>query len=450
MAQANNFTEGNIVKKLIKFMLPILASLVLQAMYGAVDTLVVGKFGTDVGLSGVSTGSSIVSFITFTVAAFCSAVMIQIARYLGEKKEERIGKVVGGAIAFFLVFSIIITILLFVFARNIAILMQSPKEALDKTITYIQICGGGMVFIVFYNVISSIFRGLGNSKLPLLFVGISCFVNIVLDLIFVIAFKMDVAGAALATVFAQTVSVILSVIIILKQNLPFTISLKDIRFNKEVIKFTKIGLPIALQEILTSFSFAALLAFINKLGLEQSSGYGIASKIVSFAMLIPSALMQSMASFIGQNVGAGKCNRAKKSMYVGMILGCSIGFVVSILTFFFGTSLSYIFTDVDSYANQSGIYLKGFALEALLTCILFSYMGYFSGHRKTIFVMLQGLAQTFIIRLPMSYIMSIQPNPSLALIALAGPAATIFGILINLIYYVVCNFKKNNKEIIID
>jgi putative MATE family efflux protein len=238
-------------------------------MYGAVDTLVVGKFGSDVGLSGVSTGSSIISFITFTVAAFSSAVMIQIARYLGEKKEERIGKVIGGAISFFLVASIILTILLIVFAKDIAILMQSPKEALDKTVIYIQICGAGMVFIVFYNVISSIFRGLGNSKLPLLFVGISCFVNILLDLVFVIIFKMDVAGAALATVIAQTVSVILSIIIILKQKLPFTMSIKDIKFNKEVVLFSKIGLPIALQEILTSVSFAALLAFINKLGWQQ-------------------------------------------------------------------------------------------------------------------------------------------------------------------------------------
>lgn len=167
MSNSNNFTEGNITKKLVKFMLPILASLILQAMYGAVDTLVVGKFGSDVGLSGVSTGSSIVMFVTFTVAAFCSAVMIQIARYLGEKKEERIGKVIGGAVCFFIVFSIILTIILLVFARPIAVLMQSPKEALDKTVTYIQICGIGMIFIVFYNVISSIFRGLGNSKLPL-------------------------------------------------------------------------------------------------------------------------------------------------------------------------------------------------------------------------------------------------------------------------------------------
>ena len=450
MSNSNNFTEGNIAKKLIKFMLPILASLVLQAMYGAVDTLVVGKFGSDVGLSGVSTGSSIIAFVTFTVAAFCSAVMIQIARYLGEKKEERIGKVIGGAIAFFLVFALVLTCLLLVFAKDIALLMKAPIEALDKTVVYIKVCGIGMVFIVFYNVISSIFRGLGNSKLPLLFVVISCFVNIVLDLIFVIVFKLDVFGAALATVIAQTVSVILSVIIILKQKLPFTMSIKDIRFNSEVKIFTKIGFPIALQEILTNFSFAALLAFINNLGLDQSSGYGIANKIVSFAMLIPAALMQSMASFVGQNVGANKTDRAKKAMYIGMLIGSVFGVFIIFLIFFLGKEVSMIFTDNLNYAFQSAEYLKGFALEAILTCILFSYMGYFSGHNKTVFVMIQGLAQTFLVRLPMSYLMSIAPNPSLTLIGLAGPSATLFGIIINVIYYIISSKKKKYQEIVID
>lgn len=450
MSSTNNFIEGNIAKKLIKFMLPILASLILQAMYGAVDTLVVGKFGSDTGLSGVSTGSSIIAFVTFTVAAFCSAVMIQIARYLGEKKEERIGKVIGGAIAFFIVISVALTIILLLFAKELALLMKSPIEALESTIIYIQICGIGMIFIVFYNVISSIFRGLGNSKLPLLFVSISCIVNIVLDLLFVIVFKLDVAGAALATVIAQTVSVILSIIIILKQKLPFKMSWKDIRFNNEVKIFTKIGFPIALQEILTNVSFAALLAFINNLGLDQSSGYGVANKIVSFAMLIPSALMQSMASFVGQNVGANKIDRAKKAMYIGMLLGSVFGVFIILLLIFFGKEVSMLFTDNASYAFQSAEYLKGFALETILTCILFSYMGYFSGYNKTIFVMIQGIAQTFIVRLPMAYIMSIQPNPSLMLIGLAGPSATLFGILINIIYYIIINKKKKAKEIIID
>ena len=227
-------------------------------------------------------------------------------------------------------------------------------------------------------------------------------------------------------------------------------SIKDIKFNSEVKKFIKIGSPIALQEILTNVSFAALLAFINNLGLDQSSGYGIANKIVSFAMLVPAALMQSMASFVGQNVGANKTERAKKAMYIGMLLGSLFGVVIILLIFLLGQEMSMIFTDNPNYAFQSAEYLKGFALEAILTCVLFSYMGYFSGHNKTIFVMIQGLAQTFLVRLPMSYIMSIRPNPQLSLIGLAGPSATLFGILINIVYYIIINRKKKTLEITIE
>ena len=194
----------------------------------------------------------------------------------------------------------------------------------------------------------------------------------------------------------------------------------------------------------------SLLAFINNLGLDQSSGYGIANKIVSFAMLIPAALMQSMASFVGQNVGANKTDRAKKAMYIGMLIGSVFGVFIIFLIFFLGKEVSMIFTDNSNYAFQSAEYLKGFALEAILTCILFSYMGYFSGHNKTIFVMIQGLAQTFLVRLPMSYLMSIRPNPSLTLIGLAGPSATLFGIIINAIYYIISSKKKKYQEIVID
>ncbi len=450
MENRNNFTEGSILKKLVIFMLPILASLILQAMYGAVDTFVIGMFGYNEGLSGVLTGSSIINLIIFTIAGFTTALTVQIAKYLGEKNNHLIGKVIGGAVCLFIVVSLILTILLIVFAPQLAIIMKSPKEALTKSIEYVRICGGGILFIIFYNVISSIFRGLGNSKLPLLFVGISCIVNIVLDLLFVIVFKMDVIGVALATVIAQAVSVILSIIIICKQKLPFTFKKTDFRFNSELRYCIKVGFPIALQEFLTNISFTALVAFINDISLDASNGYAIANRVTSFIMLIPSALMQSMSSFVAQNVGAGKEKRAKKSMYTGMLIGSIIGILVTILTFFKGDLLSSIFTSNPTVINSSFDYLKGFALEAIVTCILFSFIGYYSGHGQTLFVMIQGLAQTFIVRLPMSYIMSILPNPSLLNIGLSAPAATIFGITINVIYFIIYNKKAKKKQIIID
>ncbi|MCM1045893.1 MAG: MATE family efflux transporter [Candidatus Gastranaerophilales bacterium] len=284
--------------------------------------------------------------------------------------------------------------------------------------------------------ISSIFRGLGDSNMPLVFVGIACVVNIVGDMLFIAVFQWNVAGAALATVLAQAVSVVLSVIIIRRRKSLFTMKKKDICFNPEIRRFVRVGAPIAFQEILTQLSFLALCAFINRLGLDASSGYGVANKIVSFIMLIPGALMQSMASFVAQNVGAGQEKRAQKAMTTGMLIGGCIGIFITLLSFFRGDLLAGVFSNDAAVIAHAAEYLKGFAPEAVVTAVLFSFIGYYNGHSRTLFVMLQGIAQTFLVRLPMSYIMSIQPDASLTLIGLAAPCATVFGIVINLIYFV--------------
>jgi putative MATE family efflux protein len=435
MNSDNDFTQGSIPKKLLKFMIPILGSLILQAMYGAVDILIVGRFGTTAGLSGVSTGSNIINMVTFTITGLAMGITVLIGRYLGEKKEDRIGRVIGGAVCLFFVLSVVLAFVLLVFARPITHLMQAPEEAVDLTVMYVRICGGGIFFIIAYNVISSIFRGLGNSRLPLIFVAIACVVNIAGDLILVAGFHLDTAGAAIATVASQAVSVVLSLVIIRKQSLPFTMTRQDVCFNPEIGHFVRLGSPIAFQEVMTQISFLALCAFINRLGLEASSGYGVSNKIVNFVMLIPSSLMQSMSSFVAQNVGAGNEKRARQAMFTGMKIGCCVGILVMLLSIFAGDALASVFTNDAAVVAKAAEYLRGFALEAVVTSILFSFIGYYNGHGQTLFVMLQGLAQTFIVRLPMSYIMSIQPDASLTMIGLAAPSATIFGILINVCFF---------------
>lgn len=435
MNNNQDFTQGSIFGKMLQFMLPILGAQILQAMYGAVDMLIVGRFGTNAGISAVSTGSSIMNLVTFVLGALASGVMVLIGMYLGEKNEQRIGKLIGSAVAFFLLLSGILTVLLLIFAEPVAVLMQAPEEAVELTAQYIRICGGGCVFIVFYNLISNIFRGLGDSKMPLLFVAIACVVNIVGDLVLVAGLNMNVAGAAIATIGAQAVSVVLSLLIIRKRKFAFRFSLKDVRFTYEINNIVRLGGPLALQEILTNISFLALCAFINRLGLDASNGYGIAQKIQSFILLIPSSIMQCMASFVAQNVGAGKEDRAKKGTLYGMAVGAGVGVVIAVAIFFKGDLVASVFSNNQQDIARAFEYLRGFAPEAIVTSILFSFMGYFNGHSKSMFVMLQGLAQSFLIRLPMSYIMSIQPNASLTGIGLAAPTATIFGIVLCLIYY---------------
>jgi putative MATE family efflux protein len=443
----NDFTQGSIPRKLLKFMIPILGSLILQAMYGAVDILIVGRFGTTAGLSGVSTGSNILNMVTFTITGLSMGITVLIGRYLGEKKEDRIGKVIGGAVCLFFILAIVLAIVMLVFARPITLLMQAPAEAVELTVMYVRICGGGIIFIIAYNVISSIFRGLGNSRLPLIFVAIACVVNIFGDLLLVAGFHLDTAGAAIATVAAQAVSVLLSLVIIRKQTLPFTMTKADICFNREINHFVRMGSPIAFQEIMTQISFLALCAFINRLGLEASSGYGVSNKIVNFIMLIPGALMQSMSSFVAQNVGAGNEKRARQAMFTGMKIGCSVGILITLLSLFAGDMLAGIFTADTAVVAKAAEYLRGFSMEAIVTSILFSFIGYYNGHGQTLFVMLQGLAQTFLVRLPMSYIMSIQPDASLTKIGLAAPSATLFGILLNVGYYIYYTKQQKKRNI---
>ena len=443
-----DFTQGNILKKLVAFMMPVLGALILQAAYGAVDLLVVGRFGSTSGLSAVSTGSQVLNLVTFVVTQFAMGITVLIARYLGEKRPERIGAVIGGGAVVFTMMSVALFIAMVGFARPISVLMQAPAEAVDLTASYVRICGAGIFFIVAYNLLSAIFRGLGNSKSPLLFVLVACIVNIIGDLVLVAGLHMDAAGAAIATVTAQALSVVFAVMLLLKKDLPFAITKKEFRLNPQCRKFLKIGLPLALQEFLTQISFLALCAFVNRLGLEASSGYGVACKIVNFAMLVPSSLMQSMASFVSQNIGAGKKKRAKQSMLTGIGVGLAVGCVVFVLVLFKGDVLCSAFS-TDAAVIQNGFaYLKGFAPETLVTAIMFSMVGYFNGNNKTVWVMTQGLIQTLLVRLPLAYFMSIQPNASLTKIGLAAPVATTVGIVLNVGFFIYLNQTEQRKSIL--
>jgi Na+-driven multidrug efflux pump len=254
-------------------------------------------------------------------------------------------------------------------------------------------------------------------------------------------------------VLAQAISLILSLLVCRRIELPFHLTRADLRFSGEVKRFLVLGLPIAFQELLTQISFMCLLAFVNGMGsteairLASSSGYGIANKIVSIVMLVPSALMQSMSSFIAQNVGAGKEKRAQKAMGYGMLIGGVIGIAMTSAAFFGGQQIASLFTSNVEYQLKAAEYLRGFSLEAILTSILFSFIGYYSGHNQTLFVLFQGVAQSFIVRLPMAYVMSRIFQDSLVYIGAAAPTATVFGIIINLVYFLIYTRKLEKQSV---
>ncbi|MBR5047537.1 MAG: MATE family efflux transporter [Eubacterium sp.] len=435
MNDNTDFTRGSIPKKLIAFMLPILGALILQAMYSAVDLIIVGHFGTTEGISGVSIGASIVHLFTFVVVSLTTGVTVLMGQYIGQGVPERIGRLLGHSICFFLALGAFLSLIMFFCARPIALIMQAPEESLELTILYIRICGGGFLFVIFYNFISCVFRGMGDSRLPLLFVCIACVANMAGDLILVAGLHMNVAGAAIATISSQALSVILSFLVIRRKDLPFRIRREDLCFGSEIPKFFHIGSPLALQEILTNFTFLAICAFVNRMGLKASSGYGVSQRIVSFILLIPSSIMQSMASFVAQNVGAGNEKRARQSMLCGMLIGGMIGVPVAAFTFFRGDLLAMLFTGNTEVVRYAFQYLKGFAPEAIVTSILFSFYGYFNGHSRSRVVMALAIIQSMLIRLPVSWYMSSRPDATLTGIGLAAPSATIIGIILGVIWY---------------
>ena len=302
-----SFVEGPIFQSLIRFALPVLGALILQAAYGAVDLLVVGWFGDASSISAVGTGSNFMQMVTLIITSLAMGSTVMIGQHIGEGKPDKAGKTVGTSIVLFAIIGIAMTVILELFAGPIANILQVPAESFDKTVLYLRICSGGILIIIAYNVISSVLRGIGNANLPLLFVGIACAANIAGDLFFVGVLKLDVAGAALATVLAQLISVIASMGVLKKGNLPIEFKKEDCRIDHdELKKVLNVGVPIALQETTVQISFLVINSIINGMGLMPSAGYGVAQKLTSFIMLIPSSVMQSVSAFVAQNTGAGK------------------------------------------------------------------------------------------------------------------------------------------------
>ena len=309
---------------------------------------------------------------------------------------------IGTAVLIFLIFGIFLTVVLELFAGNIADLLQVPSESRGKAIEYLRICSGGIIVIIAYNVISAIMRGIGNANLPLLFVGIACVFNVFGDLLLTGLLGMDVAGVAIATVGAQLISVVISILVLLRQELPFTFSKKYLRIDRTELKMIlRIGIPIAIQETMVQISFLVINSIVNQMGLLPSAGYGVAQKIVSFIMLVPSSVMQSVSAFVAQNVGAGQKDRAKKGLVTAIISGCTLGIFIFCAGFFGGSFLSSFFTESAEVIAQSADYLKGFSPECILTCILFSCIGYFNGNGNSLPVMIQGVTSALLIRIPL-------------------------------------------------
>lgn len=369
--------------------------------------------------------------MTVVITGLAMGLTVLVGRKIGEGLGREAGTMVAAGIWLFAVMAVLLSVVMVCGAELVSRLMQAPEEAFSQTAAYVRICSAGTVFIVAYNLIGSIFRGIGDSKMPLLTVAIACVLNIGGDLLLVAVFHMGAAGAAAATVFAQACSVVLSYLIIRRRQLPFSFTRREICFQKAAVReILRLGIPIALQDLLVSLSFLVIMAIVNSLGLIASAGVGVAEKLCAFVMLIPSAYMQSMSAFVAQNMGAGKPERANRALRCGILTSLVVSVAVAYLSFFHGDLLAGLFAKDVQVIAAAADYLRAYAIDCLLTSFLFCFIGYFNGCGSTVFVMLQGLIGAFGVRIPVSWLMSRRASVSLFSIGLATPASTVVQILL--------------------
>lgn len=437
----DGFLEGAILPSLLKFAIPVLLTLVLQALYGAVDLWAVGKFGTTADISAVSTGSQTMQIVTGIVTGLSMGTTVLLGQCIGRKDDEGSAQVIGTSIKVFGILGITLSVVMVFAAKPIAHLMNSPEEAFAQTVSYIRICGGGSLCIAGYNLLSAVFRGIGDSKSPLIFVLIACVTNIVGDITLIDGFKMGAAGAAIATVAAQAVSVVLSLVLIKKRGLPFRFAKEHFSLHKKTAAgVIKLGTPIALQDMCNEISYLIIIGIVNALGVNASAGVGIAEKLVIFILLIPMAYMQSISAFVAQNVGAGKFDRARNAMWKGMGAAAVLGGIMAYIAYFHGDVISMIFVsdaaeEQASVIQSSADFLRATSIECFVLSVAYCLTGYFNGLGKTTFVMIQGLCTIFLVKIPYAYFASQRPNPQLFDIGLSTAFAALFTLAVCLIYY---------------
>lgn len=435
MASKHTILQGSLLIALTSFAVPMLFSLVLQALYGAVDLWMVSRFAANADVSAVSTGSQTMLIVNGIVTGLSMGITILLGQAVGEGNDSKGARIIGTSVWIFSALAAVLTLVLLVGAQTLTRALHAPAEAYAQTVHYMMICGAGTIFVVAFNVLNGIFCGLGDAKTPLYFVMIACATNILGDYVLIACFGLGAEGAAVATIAAQAVSVIFA-LALMKRRLPFTVHHSHFGIDRAIAaSILKLGTPVALLRMTNELSYLIILGFVNTLGVVASSGVGIAEKLVMFILLIPTAYMSAVSAFVAQNTGAGQHARARKTLWVGMATAAVIGGVMAYLSFFHGDALSRLFIGDGAVIAASAEFLKATALECFILSLAYCYDGYFNGIEKTTFVMVQGIIAALCVRIPYAYYASVQPEPSLFNIGLSTALAAAFMFVVCTAYY---------------
>lgn len=445
-----NLTTGSVLKNIAYFSLPYFMAYFLQTLYGMADLFITGQYNGTAQITAVSIGSQVMHMLTVMIVGLAMGATVAIGKSVGAGQKEKAAETIGNTVTLFMITSVVLTILLLVFVRPIVSVMSAPEESVAGTVQYLTICFIGIPFITAYNIISSIFRGLGDSKSPMYFIAVACVVNIALDYLFIGKMGMGPAGAALGTTLSQTISVIVSLTIILKQKTGIALHKACFKPRNLVMRpILQVGVPVALQDGFIQIAFIVITIIANQRGLNDAAAVGIVEKFISFIFLVPSSMLSTVSALSAQNIGAGKHDRAALTLRYAIMICVGFGVVAAVIIQFIAEPVVGIFDSSPDVVRAGGQYLRSYIWDCVFAGVHFSFSGYFCAYGRSGISFLHNALSIVLIRIPGAYFMSKFFAYTLYPMGLAAAAGSLLSVIICIIAYLWMkqhNVLKNGAE----
>ena len=442
-----NLTTGSVFKNIVFFSLPYLLSYFLQTLYGMADLFIIGQFEGTASTTAVSIGSQVMHMLTVMIVGLAMGSTVSIGQSVGANDKKRAAVHIGNTVTLFLSLSVVLTVVLVLLVHPIVNIMSTPTEAVSGTAAYLTICFIGIPFITAYNIISSIFRGLGDSQSPMYFIAVACMANIGLDYLFMGAMRMGPAGAALGTTLAQAISVVFALVVILRRESGISVDKSHFKPKKPVMgNILKIGIPIAVQDGLIQVAFVIITIIANRRGLTDAAAVGIVEKIISFVFLVPSSLLSTVSALGAQNIGAHKPERAVATLRYAICIAVGFGLIVSGLVQVVAEPVVGLFTSDSAVQMAGGQYFRGYIWDCIFAGIHFSFSGYFCACEKSILSFLHNIIAIVLVRIPGVYLTSTLFPTTLFPMGLATATGSLLSVIICVIAFAVLTHRGKQAQ----
>jgi len=440
-----DLTTGSVLKNIVFFSLPYLLSYFLQTLYGMADLFIIGQFNGVDRITAVSVGSQVMHMLTVMIVGLAMGATVTIGKAIGGKKLEQASITVGNTITLFMGVSIVMTILLLLSVKPIVAVMSTPAEAVSETIIYLTICFIGIPFITAYNIISSIFRGLGDSKSPMYFIAIACVANIILDYLFIGGLHLGGGGGAPGTTLSQTVSVIVALCVVLGRKTGITLKRQYFKPHMETMgQILRIGIPIALQDGFIQIAFIVITVIANRRGLNDAAAVGIVEKFIGIVFLVPSTMLSTVSALSAQNIGAGKHERASATLRYAIMIAVGFGIIVAVITQFTGKDIVGIFTNDESVIVLGDQYLRSYIWDCVFAGIHFSFSGYFCAYGLSGISFLHNVLSIICVRIPGAYFASLYYPDTLYPMGFAAPGGSLLSVIVCVIAFCIVRKRRRN------